>query len=175
MGINYVALISTLLLWKGMEAQEKVQTETGVKHQLAFVLGYTHIPSAFEEGNGSEAVFVPTVGVDYFIHFKEKWRIGVVVDYEFAKYLVDFNQEELKREGALITGILIGYAFAEKWNVLVGPGVELEKNKNIAVFRSGLEYEFELGGGWGLFPSANFDFKQEYSSYALNIGLSKLF
>jgi hypothetical protein len=90
-------------------------------------------------------------------------------------YLVSFNREELERSKALVTGILVGYEFANRWSFLFGPGVEFEKNKNLFILRASAEYEFELGKYWGLFPSVNYDFKKEYSSYSINIGVSKRF
>ena len=74
-----------------------------------------------------------------------------------------------------MTGILVGYEFAERWSFMAGPGVEFEKNKNIGILRTTLEYEFELVESWGIFPSANYDFKQEYSTWSINVGVSKSF
>ncbi|MGB5379241.1 hypothetical protein, partial [Muriicola sp.] len=120
-----------------------------------------------------ESVFVPTIGIDYFVQFTDGWKIGAVLDLEFGKYLVDFNREELERETALVTGVLVGYEFASRWSFLLGPGIEFEKNKNLFILRASAEYEFELGNHWGLFPSVNYDFKKEYSSWSVNIGISK--
>ncbi len=170
---KYGILVTILLLWMGLNAQEESETESGLKHQLALLVGYTHIPSGFEEGKKTDALFVPTVGVDYFILFKEKWKLGLVVDYEFAKYLVNFKENELERDRALIIGILAGYEFAEGWSLLAGPGVEFEKNKNLVIFRSSIDYVFDLGNEWGLFPAFSYDFKQEYSSWSVTVGVSK--
>ncbi len=152
---------------------EEEEEQNGKIHKVAFVFGYTHIPSAFEEGETSESVFVPTIGLDYFMQFNEKWKIGAVFDLELNNYLVNFKREELKREKALVTGILVGYEFADRWSFLLGPGIEFEKNQNLFILRASAEYEFELGKNWGLFPSINYDFKEEYSSWSINIGISK--
>ncbi len=158
-------------------SQEKEDGEGDVQegriHKVALVFGYTNIPSAFEEGNTSKSVFVPTIGVDYFVQFTKGWKIGAVLDLELADYLVDFNREELERSRAFVTGILVGYEFASHWSLLLGPGVEFEKHKNLFILRASAEYEFELGKHWGLFPSVNYDFKEEYSSWSVNIGISK--
>lgn len=163
-------ILSFVLKSKGQET-EIVESEK--IHKIAFVVGLTHIPKAFEEGKASNSVFVPSIGLDYFIQFSKGWKIGTVLDLELNNYIVDFNRENLDREKALVTGILVGYEFSNHWSFLIGPGIEFEKNKNLFIIRSSIEYEFEIGEDWGLFPSINFDLKEEYSTYSINIGISK--
>ena len=143
------------------------------KHKLAFVFGYTHIPAAFIDGHSRESVYAPTVGLDYFYQFEERWAIGAVIDLEFANYTVDFNKEELERERPVVTGILLGYELAPHWGFFLGPGLEFEKNKNLFILRASTEYSFELGDVWDLFPAFNYDFKNEYSAWSLTIGISR--
>lgn len=172
---NTTLLILAFLLTFTSFAQEENEEEEneGKIHKVALVFGYTHIPSAFEDGQKEESVFVPTIGLDYFMQFAKGWKIGVVFDLELSNYVVDFNRENLERENALVTGILVGYEFRNRWSVLLGPGIEFEENKNLFIFRASVEYEFELGEYWGLFPSVNYDFKEEYSTWSVNIGISK--
>lgn len=175
MNIKIILSVLALCMVIGSYAQEdnSEELEGSTIHKLALVFGYTHIPAAIEEGIKTKEVFVPTIGVDYFMQFAKGWKIGAVIDLELNTYQVDFNTEELTRENALVTGILFGYEFANRWSFLFGPGAEFEKNKNIFILRASTEYEFELGNNWGLFPSFNYDFKKHYSTYAINIGVSK--
>jgi hypothetical protein len=168
-------LLLTLFLAVVGFAQEgqEAELEEGRIHKIAVVFGYTYIPSAFETGHESKSVFVPTIGLDYFMQFAKGWKIGAVLDLELNNYLVDFNREALEREKAFVTGVLVGYEFANRWSFLLGPGIEFEKNKNIFLLRTSVEYEFELGEYWGLFPSINYDYKEEYSTWSINIGVSK--
>ena len=170
-------IIIALFLTLQNYAQENLDEDSSKEkiHKLAFVFGYTHIPEAFEEGEEMSSVFVPTIGIDYFLQIAEKWSIGAVLDYEMQKYKVNFKESELDRENAVITGILVGYEFAECWGLLMGPGLEFEKNKNLFIFRAAIEYEFELNNNWAIVPSVNNDFKEEYSTYALSIGVNKKF
>lgn len=168
-------IILTLFLSLHGYAQEghEEESEESRIHKLALVFGYTHIPAAIEEGIKTKEVFVPTIGIDYFVQFAKGWKIGAVMDLELNTYQVDFKKEELTRENALVTGLLMGYEFSNRWSVLLGPGIEFEKNKNIFLVRASVEREFELGEYWGLFPSINYDFKEEYSTWSINIGISK--
>lgn len=171
--LSLLILTMFFILHGFAQESQKEGSEERKIHKLALVFGYTHIPAAIEEGIKTKEVFVPTIGIDYFIQFAKGWKIGAVVDLELNTYQVDFKKEELTRENALVTGLLFGYEFHNRWSFLLGPGIEFEKNKNIAIFRTSVEYEFELGNDWGLFPSVNYDFKKEYSTYAINIGVSK--
>lgn len=153
-------------------AQES-EKEVSKPHKIAFVLGLTHIPEAFEEGHLEKSVYVPTIGLDYLYQLNETWKLGLALDLELGSYLVGFNREDIAREKALVTAALVGYEIAPRWGILIGPGIEFEKNKNLFIFRAGMEYEFELGDDWSLFPSFNYDFKEEYSTWALGLGISK--
>jgi hypothetical protein len=166
-----LCLLSTFTCFAQKENEE--EENEGKPQKLSVSIGVTHIPSAFEDGKENKSVFVPTIGIDYFYRFKERWAIGAVLDFELANYVVDFGRDELKREKALVTAIMVGYEFAKNWGLAVGPGVEFEKNKNLFVLRAGVEHEFKLDENWGLFPSINFDFKEEYSTWSLNIGVSR--
>jgi hypothetical protein len=167
-------ILMSLLFTTEIYAQENESEQVeGKIHKIALVFGYTHIPSAFEAGDEHKSVFVPTIGVDYFVQFAKGWKLGAVLDLELGNYLVDFNRKELERESALVTGILVGYEFKNRWSFLLGPGIEFEKNKNLFILRASVEYEFELGENWGLFPSINYDFKEEYDTWSVNIGVSK--
>jgi hypothetical protein len=157
-------------------AQENLEEREEEKpHSLAFVLSYTHIPAATKDGEVEEAVFVPTLGLDYFYSLNEKWLVGAAIDWELGKYEVDYEDNELSREIAIVIGALVGYEVLPGWAFLVGPGVEFERNKNLFVLRLSTEYTFDLGKAWGLFPSFTYDFKKEYSAYALGVGLKKRF
>jgi hypothetical protein len=40
--------------------------------------------------------FCSNIGIDYFIHLDNGWKIGAVLDLELDNYLVKFNRNELK-------------------------------------------------------------------------------
>jgi len=173
--LKIIFLIGLLNSFPTLAQEDMEEREQEKPHALAFVLSYTHIPEATKDGEVEAAVFVPTLGLDYFYNFNEKWLVGAAIDWELGKYEVDYEDDELTREVAVVLGAMLGYEVQPGWAVLAGPGVEFEKNKNLFVFRISTEYTFEMGKDWGLFPSFTYDFKKEYSSYALGIGLKKRF
>ncbi|MBU2949137.1 porin family protein [Tamlana agarivorans] len=159
-----------------LSAQENSEFEVREnKNQINFVIGYTHIPSAFEDGKEEGPVFVLTIGIDYFRELNEKWVLGFVMDLELGDYSLDFNDDQLDRENAFLVGIIAGYELSEHWGVMAGPAIEFEGNKDLFVFRLTTEYKIDLGESWLLLPSFNYDFKEEYSSWNLSVGVGKKF
>lgn len=173
-----VFFISTVLTHSsfGQEVEESSDRRGEEnKHQIALVFGLSHVPAAFEEGEFTKEIYLPTIGFDYYYKLNEKWKLVFVLDLEIGKYQVDYRGENIKREGALITGIGVGYEILSGWSVGVGPGVEFERNKNIFIVRFNTDYEFELGNDFGLAPYFSYDFKLEYDTFSLGIGIHKSF
>jgi hypothetical protein len=174
MKISSINLLLFLLVITPALSQENEEEEQ-TKHKVVLLLGFTHIPETIEEGEPLKSEEVPTIGVDYFYKFHPKWQIGVVVDVELGKYAVDFGGENIPRENAVVTGVVAGYTLLKGWSVYAGPGIEFESNRNLFIFRAATEYEFELGKNWGLSPGFSYDFKKEYSTFALGVGISRSF
>ena len=60
--------------------------------------------------------------------------------------------------------------------VLAGPGIELEKEENFYVVRTGLEYELELGSHWDVSPTIFYDSRIDaYDTFSIGIGIGKHF
>lgn len=166
----------TIFLTTDLYSQEKSDEETlENRHEIALIFGLSHIPEAFEEGELEKQVFLPTVGFDYYYKLNEKWTLVFVMDIELSKYQVNFEGEEIKREGALIIGIGGVYKILQGWSVGFGPGLEFERNKNLFVLRFFTDYAFELGNDLALAPYFSYDFKQEYHTYSTGVGLLKKF
>jgi hypothetical protein len=158
---------------KAEDQHEQSDDEHETKYKIAFTVGATHIPAAFEQGNGEDAVFVPTLGLDFFYHINHNWSLGIMADLELGDYIVDFGRENLYRENALILALMAGYEVKPHWEILFGGGIEIESHKNLAVLRAGTEYEFPMANNWNIAPSFFYDFKEEFNTWALAIGVSK--
>lgn len=169
--LTYLLFLLYIIPIQAQEAGEEGET----KHKLVLLFGLTHIPETIEDGEPLKSEELPTIGVDYYYRLNPKWQIGVVVDVELGEYAVDFGGEDIPRENAVVTGVVAGYRLLKGWSVFAGPGVEFERNKNIFIIRATTEYEFELGKNWGLAPAFSYDFKKEFGTFSLGIGLSKSF
>jgi hypothetical protein len=168
------AFLLFLLGLTTIQAQE-MEEEKEIKHNVAILVGVTHIPKAIEDGETLRPQNLATIGADYYYHFNQKWKLGVVVDIELGKYVVEFQGESLKREAAFVTGLVVGYRILKGWSIFTGPGVEFEKNKNLFILRASTDYEFELGKNWGFAPVFSYDFKNEYNAYSFGVGVTKGF
>jgi hypothetical protein len=157
------------------EDSHHAEHESLKRHKAAVTFGLTHIPDGFEEEGESGDVYVPTIGFDFFYFINHKWSLSFVADLELANYLVDFDREDLNREKAFILALQGGYEIVPAWAVLLGGGIEIETHKNLFVLRLGTEYDLPLNNGWSFNPSFFFDFKEEFSTWTLSIGLGKRF
>ena len=174
MKIIFYAFLLFQLFVTPIQAQE-MKEEKEIKHNVAILVGLTHIPKAIEDGEILRSQNLATIGADYYYHFNQKWKLGVVMDIELGKYVVEFQGENLKREAAFVTGLVVGYRILKGWSIFTGPGVEFEKNKNLFILRASTDYEFELGENWGLAPVFSYDFKKEYGTYSFGVGVTKGF
>lgn len=145
------------------------------RHSVTFEFGYTHIPDAFEEVKGDQSVWVPTFGLAYGYQFSHKFKTALMLNMETGNYLINVNREDLNRENVFIISIVGVYELAPNWGIFAGPGIELEKHHNYAVLRFGTEYSFDLKNNLFLIPLITFDYKVDYTSWELALGIMKRF
>jgi hypothetical protein len=144
-------------------------------HRLSAGFGYTYVPKGVDESSEEEGIFVPTLSVEYFYKFSHKWSAGLMVDLELSQYVIPFLDDFLERNKALIIGAVGLYEPIIYWGIFAGAGIEIENHHNFAVIRAGTDYEFQLGNNWDISPSLAFDFKEEYTSWSLMVGVGKHF
>ncbi|MBD0403558.1 hypothetical protein [Flammeovirga sp. EKP202] len=153
------------------------------RHKVSVYMGYTYIPQAIPS---QEGLLVPTFGLDYVYQFSEKWSIGLINDIEIAQYMVEVKNsgshgehghlETLDREYAYVGSLVIFYSPWESWKIGVGPGFEIEKNKNLFVGKFIFEKEFKLHDGWELSPNFQYDMKEKlYDTWTFGVSIGKRF
>ncbi|WP_226335142.1 hypothetical protein [Echinicola marina] len=156
-------------------AQEEAEKEDLLKNRVVFSLGYTWIPkgASLGESESESGFFVPAVGFDYFRKIQENFEIGLMWDWELDHYIV--TGRELERERAMIFAFVLTYGITERWKVLTGGGIELEKSENLGIYRLGTEYAFEMQRNWEFTPTLLFDMKKGYDTWAISLGFCKKF
>lgn len=165
-------LISLPFMVHSQENEEEPENQP--KHLVMGSFGYTFVPKAAPEGSKEvKGVFVPSIGVDYFHRLNDKWEIGTMIDLELSNYII--LHQELDREKALLVVALAGYKLTERVNVFGGGGIELEKHKNLPVFRCGAEYAFMFKNEWVLAPGAFYDLKEGYDTWSISLAFGKEF
>lgn len=145
------------------------------RHSITVEFGYTHIPDGYEEIEGDQSVWVPTLGLAYGYQFSHKFKTAFMLNLETGNYLINVNREDLNRENVFIISVVAVYELAPNWGIFAGPGIELEKHHNFAVLRFGTDYTFPLKNEWFLTPVLTFDHKIDYFAWEVALGISKRF
>lgn len=141
----------------------------GLEYYNSFytTLGYTYVRGGEHIENEVKGVFVPAIGFDYFRKLNHKWSVGVTIDWELADYVI--ITKDLNRSKALLLVGGASYEFTKHFGGFLGAGIEIEKHKNLAILRAGLEFPFEIGKRFLLKPEFIFDFKEGYDTYTTSI------
>jgi hypothetical protein len=113
------------------------------QHGVGLSLSMTNIPIAHESGTPF-AVWAPTIGIEYGKRINIDWDIGILSDIELISYDLkghtDEGGETLVRENAWVTVLTFFYHPNEHIRVFFGPGIEVEKHKNLFVTSVGFGY-----------------------------------
>ncbi len=144
-------------------------------HRLAAFVGAAHVPSGEtkEEGN---AVWVPTLGLDYEYWFSHKFAVGLYNDVELGEYIINTEErEDLNRHYAFITAAVGVWEPVRRLAFYAGPGIEIEDHENFFVIKVGTEYGFPLPNWWDLAVSLTYDWKDVYGAWSLGVSAGKRF
>jgi hypothetical protein len=181
MKIVTLILLTFLIATHFTLAQEGVneEEEHEGKNRIGFVLEATFIPEASSGEHSEESTeenkgkVVSTIGLDYIRTLNHRWEVGFSAEVELESYFI--VDKELNRENPLILVAFAVYRLVGSWFIFGGAGIELEKHKNLGVFRLGTAYEFLLGNGWDFTPAFTFDHKIDLNSFALGFSIGKRF
>jgi opacity protein-like surface antigen len=157
-------------------AQDEDSVKEGAYHKITIVTANSLIHNSLQE-NTNGFLLVPTFCFNYDHFIGNKWGIGLHTDILLQQYKVEShgNGTELVRENPVALTAILSFRPYERWTLFGGYGVEIERNKNIDLFRFGLEYGVPLNDGWELGFALEYDHKIEtYKSFMFGIGFSKL-
>ena len=149
--------------------------ETFKHFRVSPIISHTYIPTTTSEGDKS--VIVPTLGLDLEYWINEKWGFGFHNDLELETFEIEKEHEVfIEREFPLVLTLDALYKFKEHWVLVLGSGVELEKNEDLFIIRAGLEYEVEFGKHWDVSPTVVYDHRSNSTStFGIGIGIGKRF
>lgn len=158
------------------QAQQHAHTEEQHGHiRVGLVIGHTLIPTVVE--GKRENLLIPSWGMDLEYWFNQRLGIGLHNDIEVETFEVLSDEDEyIERVYPLVFTL---DALWRPWKGLVllaGPGIELEQNRNLQVFRFGAEYEVELFQGWDLSPNFFYDARADaFDTWSVGLGVGKRF
>lgn len=143
--------------------------------RLGLVIGHTLIPTEIE-GN-RENLLIPSWGMDLEYWFNQRWGVGLHNDIEVETFEVLSDEDEyIERIYPLVFTLDVLWRPWRGLVLLAGPGIELEQNRNLQVFRFGAEYEVELFQGWDLSPNFFYDARSgAFGTWSVGLGVGKRF
>ena len=165
-----------------VSAQETVQHETHESSdvhsvlgaRLTAIIGYSLIDNSFlPESN--DILIVPTIGLNFDYYLTEKSGMGFHSDILLQQFKVQSHngQKEIVRENPVTLAAMGLFKPHEKWTVILGYGVELEKNESFQLIRIGGEYGIPLPKHWEVVVSMEYDYKiNNYSVVMFGMGFS---
>lgn len=163
----FLFLISSA--WAQGEYQHEKATQEGL--HLTFVISHTFIPESTV--NGKSTVAVPSLGFDVEYFFPGRFGVGLHNDLELLIYEVKEDENTfIQREfPVLLTADLL---FKLKPDLIIfgGPGIELEKERDIPVVRLGVEYMAHIGKTLTFSPIFSYDYRvNAFNSFSVGIGI----
>lgn len=172
------AVLGMLFTWPVQAQDQHEEKHAEHKNMIAAKFGYTHVPSGSElHHSESNGFYVPTFGLDYgrVINTKrgKRFELGLMLDWELDHYII--TEKELERERAFIAVGGLAFNPVAHLVLFMGAGIEIEQNKNLFVWRSGIDYNFRVGKKWAIVPTFNFDWKEDYGSYSIAVGAKYMF
>ena len=169
---TFLSAFITLVCLVGFAQEEKAKME---KRSFASItLAYGIVPQGSDEDNIEKGHLVPAAGADYLYRVGPKWEVGIMVDFEFATYIIP-RDDNLIRERAFIAVPVVAYNILPPWSLFAGYGIEFEKHKNLGVFRLGTEYSFPLKNRWVIPVGFFMDVKERYENFSFSVGIGRSF
>lgn len=154
---------------------EEEKEEEEEKFAISFNPSLTYVAKGAEVDNlNEEGHFVPGIGLDFIYTLNKNWEIIAVIDWELESYVIP-RENELKREKALILAALFAHKIGDRFSIVAGGGIELEKNENLGVVRLAAEYKIPLNNKWFIPLAAVLDIKEGYDSRTLSLGIGRGF
>ena len=145
------------------------------RHTISFYKGYAFVPDAIVDDEDKDSEVISTVGLFYQYKFTKKIGLGFISELELAKYTIDDEGTPLFRENILLLALPFYWEPIHGLEFFVGPGIELERNKNFTVLALGVEYNLYISNGWFISPEFSVEIKNIYTTFTLGIKFNKAF
>jgi len=153
---------------------EHKETE-GSHFHISVAIGHTYLPES--SINGKTTLTLPSIGFDIEYYLNSKFGVGLHNDIELVVFEVEEDEGTvINREYPLLLTADFLYKPVHNLVLFVGPGVELEKEENFAVFRMGVEYMAFVNDHISFSPILFYDFRVDaYDSFSIGIGIGYRF
>lgn len=152
------------------------QTIPILHHEIEGFVGSTHVPKGALDDSDATLI-LPNIGLNYKYWFDDHFGIGWYNNIVALTYEINSDShQDLDRNYPITTTVVGIFKPWKNFSVFTGPGLEIDKNKSLFVFRFGIDYGFSLSNDWYLTPRLIFDnLGGDIQAYTLGIGVSKRF
>jgi hypothetical protein len=138
----------------------------------AIMMANSHVPQAIE-GN-FKGVIIPTWGLDVDYFFHKHWSAALQGDIKLQSFEIEEEHAFLERTNPIALVGVLHYHFVKHWSIYAGPGIELDKTKNLLMMRFGSEYSFEINENFEIALNLNYENKLEvYDALTFGIAFNK--
>lgn len=181
MTVFFRVLLANMLILSIAYGQEKEHPLAGESKSGMFRIivsqGHAHIKKAMLQG-GDSGISAAAYALDADYWFSNHLAFGVHSDVVLENYLIEEHPgndeyDILEREYPIAMVPVLLYKPWEHISFIGGIGPEFSKEKNLMVFRSGLEYGWELPKNWELVSTLTYDVKKTYDTWMIGFGVSK--
>jgi hypothetical protein len=152
--------------------QEPIHHHQNKSHfRVSIGLAHTYLPE--ETADGTKNLILPSFALDIEYWINHHWGIGLHNDLELLNFEVkDEDQVFIEREFPVLLTLDALWKPNNNLVLFVGPGVELESQKNYFVFRAGCEYEIPFFSNWDLSPLVFYDMRDgAYNTLTIGLGV----
>ena len=170
-------LVMTVFIPAMVHAQDKPADgkEEFHRNQVMFGLNHTHVPSGSQNGEKKWLVLA-SLSLDYNFWINPRWAVGLHNDVVAENYEVEHNEVILERKRPITSLLTAVFKPGKHFGYMLGMGGEFAEGETFLVNRLSIEYGHEFGNSWEVNVGLMYDIKWNgYNSYALGIGISKLF
>ncbi len=156
--------------------QEAEHNENTSHFRISIGLAHTYLPE--ETSDGTKNLILPSFALDIEYWFNHHWGIGLHNDLELLNFEVKDEQEQIfvEREFPVLFTLDALWKPYKELVLFLGPGIELEQEKNYFVFRAGCEYEIPFSSNWDLSPVIFYDMRDgAYNTLTIGLGVGYIF
>lgn len=174
--ITICCFLSTLFLFSQNHDTSFDNNENESHFRISAGLAHTYLPE--ETTDGTQNLILPSIALDIEYWFNHRWGIGLHNDLELLNFEIKDNDDQvfIEREFPVLLTFDALWKPYKELVLFVGPGVELEQEKNYFVFRAGCEYEIPFSSNWDLAPLVFYDMRDgAYNTLTVGLGVGYRF
>lgn len=167
-----LSLVISIILVNSLKSQEEKRETFHPQIHGAIMMANSHVPKAVE--GAFIGITVPTWGFDLGYYFHPKWSAVIQADIIIQSFTVEEDNIELRRTNPMALVPVLQFEIFKRCLIYTGLGYELEEHENLALWRVGIEYNFEISKKFEIGLNLRYENKEEvYDTWTFGIAFNK--